>query len=418
MIPGSITAMSGFPLTPSGKIDYAKLPAPRPEVSTNVTWSPDPRERALQTAFAAFLKRGAPALDDDFFALGGHSLLAIRMLAKVKSEFGLDIPMRAFMAQPTVRWLSRHIGEGRSPLARAHPPDSMPDGLPTIQSLIWTHHNLTAVPGLYNVVVAFRLTGVLDVPALKTALDATVRRHRALRTSFADVSGTLTATVYPYRSWPLQVHSIDADGAFAEHIESELETGFDLSTAPLVRARLVANGASEHALILCAHHIVCDGYSLGLLLEDVATGYSTAKMEPESERAPVDPAAPAEVYPIADCFDLPPSDAVVEACPLVLPTDRHRPASTTGRGAAFDFVIGEAMTARVRQRAGQAGVTPLRSVALPLPSSWPAIPGRSGSTSRCRWRTGPNREAGVRSAVSCTSHGCESTCRATRPTRT
>jgi len=269
MVPAAIAALPALPLTASGKLNRAALdPAPlageeaegrRGGRSENRPATP--REREVAAAVAELLGLEEVGADDDFFALGGHSLLAVRLAARA------NLPVEAVFRLRTVRRLAAEppvAGVGPARVEAAGPAP-----LTLAQERIWFLQALHPQMRAYHNRALLRLRGRLDVPALERALAETVCRHEALRTTFAEIDGRPVQVVHEPPPFRLAVR----EGALDDLVAEELRRPFDLGRLPLVRWTLLRLGPDDHALLHVDHHLVLDGWSLGVLLGEVARLY-------------------------------------------------------------------------------------------------------------------------------------------------
>jgi len=294
MVPSAFVILERLPLTPGGKIDRRTLPAPAeagptPSLSGALPATGDPVPEIVAGIWADVLGRERVAAGDDFFSLGGHSLLAIQIVSRLRDAFGIDLPLRSLFDHPTVAGLSaeaervRRDARGLPPVRplRAEPrPASLP--LSFAQERQWFLDQLVPDRPVYNINVALRLTGRLNAPALREALNGLVRRHETLRTVFASVDGRPAQVVHPGLRLSLPV--VDLEGVPGTQREAEalrLATAearrpFDLRRGPLLRTRLLRLSAERHVLLITMHHIVSDGWSAGVSARELAALYSAA----------------------------------------------------------------------------------------------------------------------------------------------
>ncbi|MGY3677880.1 amino acid adenylation domain-containing protein [Streptomyces sp. TE33382] len=275
MVPSALVLLEQLPLTPNGKIDRRSLPAPGQAASgTDYVAPRDDRERALCALFAEVLRVPRVGVHDGFFMLGGHSLLAIRLINRIRATFGAELGVAALFQAPTVAELAARLvgpGGGRRipavPRAAALPLSYQQEGL-------WFLHQLDPTSPVYNVPLALRLRGRLDVDRLSRVLGRLVGRHESLRTRFTAVDGIpvqVTDPAPPAR--PLVVTPIHPD-AVPEALAEAATRPFDLATDQLLRTELLRLGPVEHVLVLCTHHIIADGWSAGVLLDELSTLYT------------------------------------------------------------------------------------------------------------------------------------------------
>ena len=275
MIPTAFVEMDAMPLTANGKIDRSALPAPRPATRGGRA-AGTPKEQMLCDLFSEVLSCGAVNVDDNFFALGGHSLLASQLIARIRTVFRIELPIRALFDAPTVAALSDRLPGGaaaREPLVPQPRPARLP--LSYAQARLWFLHRLEGRSATYNVTTALRLHGALDVGAFSRAVDDVVARHESLRTIFPEAAGT------PYQEIiaPGALSSLLAVKPIAEDdlpscLAQAAALTFDLMREIPFRAWLFCLAQDRHVLLLLVHHIAADGWSLGRLLRDLTDAYA------------------------------------------------------------------------------------------------------------------------------------------------
>ncbi|GAB3893232.1 hypothetical protein GCM10029964_069670 [Kibdelosporangium lantanae] len=260
MVPSVFVELASFPLTPNGKIDRAALPKPTATSSTPVRTEVDPRLTLMCGVFAAVLDVPSVGPDEGFFALGGHSLLVTRLLSRIGTAFGATAAIRDVFETPTPRGLlNRLTSTDRPPLVPADRSGPIP--LSYAQRRLWFLNRLDGPSSAYNIPSVLRLTGELDVPALKAALNDVVERHESLRTVLTeDTQVVLPPTEVPFEI----VETTDL------RIHAEYE--FDLTTEIPIRVTLV-KAEDEHVLLVLLHHIASDEWSVGPLFTDLRHAY-------------------------------------------------------------------------------------------------------------------------------------------------
>jgi len=285
MIPTAWVFLPELPLTPHGKVDRRALPAPdRPAEATAET-PRTPAEELIAGLWGALLGREAFGPHEDFFAAGGHSLLAVQAVARVRDAFGAELPLGAIFEAPTPAALAARLGEATAapPLEPAGREGALP--LSFAQERLWFLDQV--LPGnVYNVPLALRLQGPLDATAWGRALDEVRRRHEALRTTFRSAPGGPVQVVEPFAPRPLPWIDLSAlpalhrDAEAARLTAAEAARPFDLQTGPLLRATLLKLAADDHLSLLVCHHIVADGWSTGVLLDEIAALYAGDPLPP------------------------------------------------------------------------------------------------------------------------------------------
>ncbi|MFK0100568.1 non-ribosomal peptide synthase/polyketide synthase [Streptomyces sp. NPDC091040] len=275
LVPSAFVLLDALPLTPNGKLDRRALP--EPDAATTAGRAPrTPEEHVLAGLFAEVLGVPRVGADDDFFALGGHSLLATRLVARVRTTLGVELALPALFRTPTVAGLAAGLstaGRARPALVRAERPERVP--LSSAQRRLWFLRQLEGAASVYNMPLAWRLTGPLDPAALEAALVDLVGRHETLRTVFPAQDGV------PYQhvlatgeAHPDLVVTPAGERDLTELLTAAAARGFDLAAEPPLRAHVFEVAADEHVLLLVMHHIAGDGWSLGPLAADLATAYA------------------------------------------------------------------------------------------------------------------------------------------------
>ncbi|MGW7303386.1 amino acid adenylation domain-containing protein, partial [Streptomyces sp. NPDC054829] len=275
MVPSAFVELESFPLTPNGKLDRKALPVPDLEVEPTGRGPRTPQEEILCALFAETLGVERVGIDDSFFDLGGHSLLATRLISRVRTVLGVALPVRAFFEAPTPRALAQALDDKRSPrpAVTVRPrPDRIP--LSSAQRRLWFLNRLEGANATYNEYEAFRLSGELDVAALRAALDDVVTRHEALRTVFPDVEGEPFQRILAAEEAGIGLDTVSAAATeLGPLVEARVRRTFDLGVDLPVRASLFVVGPTEHVLLLVMHHIACDGWSMTPLARDVSAAY-------------------------------------------------------------------------------------------------------------------------------------------------
>ncbi|GAA1933563.1 non-ribosomal peptide synthetase [Nocardioides hwasunensis] len=285
MVPALYVVLPEMPLTSNGKLDRNALPSPTGEETTaGAGREPQtPQEQLLAGLFAETLGLPRVGVDDDFFDLGGHSLLATRLVSRIRSAAGAELPIRALFDHPTVAGLAGELAgaaESRADLR----PMARPDGLPLsfAQRRLWFLNRMEPASAAYNIPAVLRLTGEIDTDALERAVHDVVARHETLRTTFPEVDGEprqviavadevdLTMTIDDLTDAPAE-----GPGSLADVLRRETGRGFELTSELPLRVRLLRVGENEHVLSMVVHHIAGDGWSLGPLATDLAVAYGT-----------------------------------------------------------------------------------------------------------------------------------------------
>jgi amino acid adenylation domain-containing protein len=392
MVPAAFTALEALPLTPNRKLDrraLARLSVEAAPGGDEGTGGPrTPAEEVLAGIWAAVLRRERVGIHDSFFDLGGHSLLATQLASRVRDAFGVEVSLRSLFEAPSVAAFAGRLEAALREDAGVATPPLVPvprdgDGdlpLSFAQERLWFIDQLQPDDTAYVMPLAVRLSGPLAVAALAGTVTAAVARHEGLRTSFPVLAGRARQEIAPAEPVPVPVVDLSAlpeaarEAAAARLTVEEARRPFDLAWGPLLRVTLLRLGAAEHLLHLTQHHIVTDGWSMGILLGELAAVYG-----PLAAGGPVPPRPPLPVQ-YADYAVWQRSWLQGEAlerqlaywrrqlggapAELALSTDRPRPAVETSRGARLFLRVPPAVSAALEELGRREGAT-LYMVLLP-----------------------------------------------------
>ncbi|XYI02585.1 amino acid adenylation domain-containing protein [Sorangium sp. So ce1128] len=386
MVPAAIVALPALPLTPNGKVDRRALPAPELTRAPVAAFRAPrtPVEELIAGLWAEALRRERVGVDDDFFQLGGHSLLAMQVVTRVRAAFHVEIPLRVLFERPTVAalgaWVERAQRGGARradvpPLAPAPRAEVMPVSF--AQQRLWFFDQLAPGSAFYNDLVALRLTGPLDAPALRRSLDEIARRHESLRTSVVTAGGRPYQKVAPGAAAPLSFADLraggepDPAGAAARRAAEEARRPFDLAQGPLWRASLLQIADEAHVFVLVVHHVVWDGFSLRVFFRELAALYDAFRAGrpsplPELPIQYTDFAAWQRAWlqgpPLEEQLAYWREQLGGDLPVLELPTDRPRPAAETFRGAEHAFAVDRDLAEALRRLSRREGVTPFMTL--------------------------------------------------------
>ncbi|HYH45220.1 MAG TPA: amino acid adenylation domain-containing protein, partial [Thermoanaerobaculia bacterium] len=287
MVPSAFVALDALPLTPNGKVNRRALPAPAPRGEALAAAPRTPMEELVAGLFADVLGVLEVGAGDDFFTLGGHSLLATRLLARVREALGAEVPLRDLFEAPTVEAFAARVDAAcASEHGEPEPPSPRSGGddggalLSFAQQRLWFLDQLEPGNSLYNVAFAVRALGPLRPEVLEASLAEVVRRHQALRTTFPGTEGEPRQVVLSPAGPRLPAVDLGGLGdrrSAAEALRltrAEAVRPFDLARGPLLRALLLRLGAGRHWLVTAVHHIVFDGWSIGVLTGEMAALYA------------------------------------------------------------------------------------------------------------------------------------------------
>ncbi|MHC5771958.1 MAG: amino acid adenylation domain-containing protein, partial [Nostoc sp.] len=381
MLPSSFVILDTLPLTPNGKVDRKALPAPNREWEREreYTATHTASEEIIANIFTNVLGVGKVSIYDNFFKLGGHSLLATQLISRIRQAFEVELPLRAIFESPTVA----QLGETLDQLRISHQGLSLPaitstsdsaEQLPLswAQERLWFLNQLEGASATYNMPFSVRISGELDINALKQALSQIIQRHSILRTSFQTVNGTPIQVIHPEVTIDInlvdlqQLELTERKTSVAQQAYSEAITPFNLEKAPLVRCTLLQLAASESVLLLTMHHIVSDGWSMAVFIQEVSALYQAFYLGKDSPlvQLPIqyaDFAVWQRKWLTKEVLQnqLNYWKQQLNGAPqlLQLPTDRTRPSVQTFQGATQTFSLNPNLTQQLCCLTAQSGTT-------------------------------------------------------------
>ncbi|MCC5658374.1 amino acid adenylation domain-containing protein [Nostoc sp. XA010] len=288
MLPSAFVLVDAWPLTVNGKIDRRSLPSPdetRLELEADYVVARNPIEEKLVSIWSEVLVVQQIGVHDNFFNLGGHSLLATQVISRVRDAFNVELPLSCLFTSPTVAGLAESIQTKLQSVNIIEYPPIQPVSrngdlpLSFAQQRLWFLSQLVPDSSLYNVSAPVRLTGLLDIAALKNSFNEVVQRHEILRTSFVAVEGQPIQVIVPNLDLSLPIVDLQAlepseQATQVQNLATEEELKpFDLASGFLLRVKLLRLHQTEHILLLTMHHIISDGWSMGILVQELATLY-------------------------------------------------------------------------------------------------------------------------------------------------
>ncbi|WP_308404058.1 non-ribosomal peptide synthetase [Streptomyces rhizosphaericus] len=363
MVPAALVTLDALPITPNGKLDRRVLPAPEYGTERAFRAPRSPREEFLCGLFAEVLGVARVGIDDSFFELGGHSLLATRLVNRVRTVLGTELPVRRLFETPTVAGLASREDDGPTrpaAVAAGGRPGRLP--LSFAQERLWFLDQFEQRSGTYHIPAVLRLTGDLDRDALEAALADVVARHEALRTVFAEDADGPYQRVLPADEARPRLDTVDTDEEeLGGLLREAARRSFDLAADLPLRARLFVLGPREHVLLVVVHHIAGDGWSIGPLARDLTTAYAARR----AGQRPNLPALPLQYadYALWQRRTLGSEDdagslsfrqlafwrEALAGLPeeLELPADRPRPAVASYKGRTVEFEVPAALHERL-----------------------------------------------------------------------
>ncbi|HYX15518.1 MAG TPA: amino acid adenylation domain-containing protein [Nostoc sp.] len=374
MVPSAIVLLDKLPLTPSGKVDRQALPVPIYGNNQENFVAPETlTEIALANIWSEILGLTQVGIYDHFLDLGGHSLLATQVISRIRNVLQIELPLHCLFESATIAELAKLIETDRQqiqtikllPIQRVKRDANLP--LASVQEPLWFLDQLVPNNPFYNVPEAFQLNGLVKVGALEQSFQEIINRHEILRTTFKALDGQPIQVIYPSSTFQLTViDSPTNQSQIWELIIKEARRSFDLSKDLMLRAALFKLSETEHFLLINLHHIVCDGWSMKVLLQELAILYTAFALEQTSPLSDLtiqyaDFAVwqrqwlQGEIrerqlaYWQKQLNGLPPI--------LPLPTDFPRPSVSSYQGARHFLSLSASLSTELKQLSRQEGVT-------------------------------------------------------------
>ena len=379
MVPSAFVVLEALPLTVNGKVDRKALPAPEGRPAELEYVAPrTPVEEMLAQIWAEVLGVERVGIHDNFFELGGHSLMAIRVVSRLRDAFSVELPVRVLFEAPSMAELAAAVvelqrqGAGLSvPRLEAQPrPAAIP--LSFAQERLWFLEQLGVGEATYNMPFALRLQGKLHGEALERSLTELVRRHESLRTRFEARDGEPVQVIEPAERFALERVDLSRrrkdrrEAELSRLIEKRARHRFELSVEPGFKVTLLKLSAQEHILSITLHHIVSDGWSMGVLARELralyeayAEGRASPLAEPELQYA--DYALWQRGWLQGEALerqlDYWRGQLAGAPAALELPTDYARPASASHEGALLGLQLGSELAHKLTLLARSEGAT-------------------------------------------------------------
>ncbi len=380
MIPSVFVELTELPLTANGKVDRKALAAAELELSGKREYEA-PRtdvERMLAGIWAGVLGVERVGIHDNFFELGGHSLLATQVISRVRETFALELPLRSLFEAPQLSDFANAVEQAMREELRVEAPPLVPVGrervlpLSFAQQRLWFLDQLEPFSSAYHISAAVRLSGTLKLEALERSFAEITRRHEALRTVFKMRGGNAVQEILPAGKLRLEVVDL---GQYAEEEQkqevyrratAEAAEPFDLNRGPLLRVKVLRLSESEHVLLLTMHHIISDGWSMAVLMQELVALYDVYSRG-ESSSLPELPIQYADYAVwqrewlqgevLAEQRDYWLQQLRGAPAVLELPSDRARPKVQSYRGATAVFALSEELSERLKQVSREQGAT-------------------------------------------------------------
>ncbi|NCQ83109.1 MAG: amino acid adenylation domain-containing protein [Microcystis aeruginosa W13-18] len=376
MIPSAFVILESLPLTPNGKIDRRALPAPEFQSEEQYVAPRNPIEEILSSIWVKVLKVAQVGINDNFFELGGHSLLATQLISRIREAFQVEMPLRELFVAPTIAELAQEIKRisereqlTELPILPRDKTAELP--LSFAQTRLWFLDQFESNSSFYNIPLALRLEGTLNSQILIQSLEEICDRHEALRTNFISVDGIPTQVIQT-RTWTVTVvdlqHLSSSEKVIVsqELAQNQAIQPFDLASEPLIRTTLVVLSETEHILLVCMHHIVSDGWSMGVFLQELTDLYNAYIQNQPSSLSPLpiqygDYTLWQKQWLQGDILqrqlDYWQKQLADAPALLSLPTDRPRPAVQSFAGAHLPFTLSWELSQKLTQLTQEQGVT-------------------------------------------------------------
>ena len=380
MVPSTFIIVDNLPLTPNGKVNRTALTPPdgiRPELDRELVTPRTEIEEMVAQVWRDLLRLDLVGVHDNFFDLGGHSLLATRVVARLRNNFAVDLPLRQLFESPTVAGLANHLkillqdqsGTRISPIVAVSRDRPIPASF--AQQRLWLLREVDPGSTAYNIPAAFSIRGPFDVPALEAALNTIVARHEILRTTFDLVDGSLIQKIRPSLRLELsssEVAELSPDSrhvAVREILLQEARKPFDLRNGPLVRAKIIRVDQDKHYLLLNFDHTVLDGSSMAVLYKELGTLYQAFISGQANPLPPLlvqyadyaiwqrDVLHGAVLGTELEYWER----QLADLTPLCIPADYPRPAMQTSRGVRKCLSLSKELTDSLKQLSRREGIT-------------------------------------------------------------
>jgi len=380
MVPSAFVTLESLPLTPNGKVDRRALPEPelRPELELTFVAPRTPIEEMLASIWAGVLSIEQVGVHENFFELGGHSLLATQVISRVRDTISIELPLRSLFEAPTIaelaEWVENLLKNGQSVQALPLLPIPRSESIPLsfAQARLWFLDQLQPNSAFYNIPLALRLSGQLNIAALQSSINAIIQQHEALRTNFTTQEGQPVQVIASTKNLELLVvdllHLRESEREIEAQrlVNEQANRPFNLEREPLLRGTVLQLGETEYVLLLTMHHIISDGWSMGVFVRELTELYKAfcTGAPPSLPELPVQYADFALwqrqwlqgeiLVPQLDYW----KEQLLDAPALLeLPTDRPRPAVQTFRGGYYYTALSFELSAELTALSKRAGVT-------------------------------------------------------------
>jgi len=380
MVPSAFVPLEALPLTPNDKVDRRALPAPefQPELQQSLVAPRTPIEEMLTSIWADVLRIELMGVHHNFFELGGHSLLATQVISRVRDTLAVELPLRSLFEAPTIAELASRVElelkNGQSQEAEPLVPIPRLESIPLsfAQARLWFLDQLQPNSAFYNMPLALRLSGQLNIAAIESSINEIIQRHEALRTNFTTQEGQPVQIIASTLNLKLRVVDLLYLPESSREIEAqrlafeEANRPFNLEREPLIRGTALQLGETEYILAIAMHHIISDGWSLGVFVRELTELYQAFC----TGSPPVLPLLPVQYADFAVWQRQWLSGEVLKTqlhywteqlknAPnlIQLPTDRPRKAIQTFQGGYYSAALDKDLSAELTALSKRSGVT-------------------------------------------------------------
>ena len=367
MIPDVFVFLTKLPRNQSGKIERSQLPDIKNIAKKDTKAIPIQSEAEIGTVWEEVLGIKNISREDNFFSIGGHSIKAAQVIARLNHKFGTNHTVGLLFKSPTIAELTKHflITENKTDVIPVKNTRQTVYRLSYNQERPYILDRYKGSNALYNIPMVLRLNGHTEIGLLEEAIGNITSRHEIFRTSFGEVNGVPAQIIHPYTGFKLINHDLRPIKENQEHeldtqIQEELSFKFNLATGPLFRASVYMLTDTSNILFLNVHHIISDGWSIGLLLTEIARNYeillqkgTLKNLNHLTQYASFTDWQRQTLSPSVTAGKLAEMAAVLEGVPtfLSLPTDIQRPAEFTFNGASEYFYFSATLTQNIAQLA-------------------------------------------------------------------
>jgi amino acid adenylation domain-containing protein len=374
MVPSTYMWLDSFPLSANGKLDRKALPAP--DFNNQRTEYVAPRselEAGIAAIWQDLLKVERVGIHDSFFELGGHSLLATQFISRLRQQLQQELALKMIFTKPTIAGIVDALAinqtQHKQPAIKALDRSQYPNGLPLsyAQQRLWLIDQLQPGSPMYNIPLAVTLEGKLNITALEQTFASIIRRHESLRTNFAQHNNQPVQVIHQPDDWSLPLQIVNDDEAgLRDRVSRFMRQGFNLANDPLIRVELWQLADSDkHLLLLNMHHIISDGWSMDVLIEEVFSAYQAFSQGSRPDFKPLDVHYADYAVWQKDWLQGEVLDEQINywrenlnnVPVLELPTDKVRPPVMDAQGYSLPFELSENVSSGLRKLASEQGAT-------------------------------------------------------------